>query len=60
MARIAVIAKAMTELIRRDVLVEPEEVVGVVLPLQRLQAVVLPPAVGLADSLLPSSIRKFT
>src|SRR5436190_15758953 len=37
---------------RRDVLVDAEEVLGVVLPLQRLQAVVLLRAVGLPHSVL--------
>src|SRR5206468_6233511 len=41
-----------TGLARRDVLVQPEEVVGVVAPLERLEAVVLLGAVRLADPLL--------
>src|SRR6185295_7986121 len=39
--------------VRRDVLVQAEEVVGVVLSLQRLEAVVLRRAIGLPDPLLP-------
>src|SRR5829696_4312358 len=43
----------MGDSVRRDVLVEPEEVVWVVLALECLQAIVLGRAVGLADPILP-------
>ena len=46
---IASLEEGLPGLVRRDVLVEPEEVVGVVLALQRLEPVVLLRPVGLAD-----------
>src|SRR6266511_4063662 len=48
------------DLAGRDVLVQLEEVVRIVRALERLEAIVLPRSIGLADPVLTSSIRKFT